>query len=99
MEEPENPDELENPNEPENPEQPEATQQPTFEVSKYDQSATRWRKAQGRSHRRRLRQPILGQTAHLGYQPESALFVGEQQSNFKQSLSWMPDSTSSSPCA
>ena len=95
MEEPENPDELENPNEPENPEQPEATQQPTFEVSKYDQE-------RHEMEEKRKEEAIGGvygspywvKQLYLGYHSLNLrLFVGEQQSNFKQSLSWMPDST------
>lgn len=94
-EQPENPDEPENPNEPENPEQPEATQQPTFEVSKYDQE-------RHEMEEKRKEEAIGGvygspywvKQLYLGYHSLNLrLFVGEQQSNFKQSLSWMPDST------
>ena len=93
--EPEDPDEPENPDEPETPEQPEATQQPTFEVSKYDQE-------RHEMEEKRKEEAIGGvygspywvKQLYLGYHSLNLrLFVGEQQSNFKQSLSWMPDST------
>ena len=92
---PENPDEPENPEQPETPEQPEATQQPTFEVSKYDQE-------RHEMEEKRKEEAIGGvygspywvKQLYLGYHSLNLrLFVGEQQSNFKQSLSWMPDST------
>ena len=85
----------EDPDEPENPEQPEATQQPTFEVSKYDQE-------RHEMEEKRKEEAIGGvygspywvKQLYLGYHSLNLrLFVGEQQSNFKQSLSWMPDST------
>ena len=91
-EDPENP---EDPEQPENPEQPEATQQPTFEVSKYDQE-------RHEMEEKRKEEAIGGvygspywvKQLYLGYHSLNLrLFVGEQQSNFKQSLSWMPDST------
>ena len=93
--EPENPDDPENPEQPETPEQPEATQQPTFEVSKYDQE-------RHEMEEKRKEEAIGGvygspywvKQLYLGYHSLNLrLFVGEQQSNFKQSLSWMPDST------
>ena len=93
--EPENPDDPENPEQPETPEQPEATQQPAFEVSKYDQE-------RHEMEEKRKEEAIGGvygspywvKQLYLGYHSLNLrLFVGEQQSNFKQSLSWMPDST------
>ena len=96
--EPENPDDSEdpeNPEQPETPEQPEATQQPTIEVSKYDQE-------RHEMEEKRKEEAIGGvygspywvKQLYLGYHSLNLrLFVGEQQSNFKQSLSWMPDST------
>ena len=93
--EPENPEDPENPERPETPEQPEATQQPTFEVSKYDQE-------RHEMEEKRKEEAIGGvygspywvKQLYLGYHSLNLrLFVGEQQSNFKQSLSWMPDST------
>ena len=93
--EPEDPEQPENPEQPETPEQPEATQQPTFEVSKYDQE-------RHEMEEKRKEEAIGGvygspywvKQLYLGYHSLNLrLFVGEQQSNFKQSLSWMPDST------
>ena len=99
--EPENPDDSEDPNEPENPEQPEtpeqpeATQQPTFEVSKYDQERHEMEeKRKAEAIGGVYGSPYWVKQLYLGYHSLNLrLFVGDQQSNFKQSLSWMPDST------
>ena len=93
--EPENPDGPENPNKPETPEQPEETQQPTFEVSKYDQERHEMEeKRKAEAIGGVYGSPYWVKQLYLGYHSLNLrLFVGEQQSNFKQSLSWMPDST------
>ena len=93
--EPENPNEPENPEQPETPEQPEATQQPTFEVSKYDQERHEMEeKRKAEAIGGVYGSPYWVKQLYLGYHSLNLrLFVGDQQSNFKQSLSWMPDST------
>ena len=95
MEEPEDPEQPENPEQPETPEQPEETQQPTFEVSKYDQERHEMEeKRKAEAIGGVYGSPYWVKQLYLGYHSLNLrLFVGEQQSNFKQSLSWMPDST------
>ena len=94
-ENPDDPDDPENPEQPETPEQPEATQQPTFEVSKYDQERHEMEeKRKAEAIGGVYGSPYWVKQLYLGYHSLNLrLFVGEQQSNFKQSLSWMPDSS------
>ena len=71
------------------------TDQPTFEVSKYDQERHEMEeKRKAEAIGGVYGSPYWVKQLYLGYHSLNLrLFVGEQQSNFKQSLSWMPDST------
>ena len=75
--------------------QPEEPEQPTFEVSKYDQE-------RHEMEEKRKEEAIGGvygspywvRQLYLGYHSLNLrLFIGEKQANFKEDLSWMPDST------
>lgn len=71
------------------------TDQPTFEVSKYDQERHEMEeKRKAEAIGGVYGSPYWVKQLYLGYHSLNLrLFVGDQQSNFKQSLSWMPDST------
>ena len=81
--------------EPDSPETEETPEHPNFEVSKYDQERHEMEeKRKAEAIGGVYGSPYWVKQLYLGYHSLNLrLFVGDQQSNFKQSLSWMPDST------